>query len=109
MAHRQVQGKDEASCRLGDDPGRAAELGEAMAFALANRGNRGIVGVNDLAMGQGLALGQSSRLTFDPVMRLERSRELGVQTRLLVRRQWRRTMQVFLGGPRQEQDWRSHL
>jgi hypothetical protein len=40
------------------------------------------------------------QIAGSPLKRLERSRELGVQTRLLVRRQWRRPVQVFLGKPR---------
>jgi YD repeat-containing protein len=60
IAQGQMQGKDEASCRLGDHARLAAKLGGAVAFALAHGRYGGIVGVDDLAMGQGLALCQSS-------------------------------------------------
>ena len=104
IAHGQMQGKDKARRGLGDHPGFAAKLGGAMAFALADGRNRGIIRVDDLAVGQRLTLRQASRLVCDPVMRLERSRELGVQTRPLVLRQVRRAVHAFLGGPRQGQD-----
>ena len=51
MAHGQVQGNDEAGGWLGDNPGLAAKLRGAMAFALANGRNRGIVRVDNFAMG----------------------------------------------------------
>ena len=41
MAHGQLQRKDEARRWLGDNPRFAAELGGAVAFALADRGNGG--------------------------------------------------------------------
>ena len=80
-----------------------------MALPLANGGKRGIVGVDDLAVGQGFALRESARLVCDPVMGLERGRELGVQTHPLVLRQLGRAVQARLGSPRQRQDWRSQL
>ena len=83
IAHGQMPGKDKARRRLGDNPGLAAELGGAMAFAFANGRNRGIVRVDNFAVAQRLALRQSAGLGCDPLMRLERGRELGVQTRPL--------------------------
>ena len=80
-----------------------------MALTFANRGTGGIVGVDDLAVGQGLALREASRLVCDLSMGFERDRELGVQTRLLLIRQLRRAGQAFLGDPRQRQDRLSQL
>jgi hypothetical protein len=109
MAHGQVQGNDEAGGWLGDNPGLAAKLRGAMAFALANGRNRGIVRVDNFAMGQRLTLRQPTGLVCDPWMRLERGHELGVQTRSLLPRQLHRTVEGVLGGPRQRQDRLSHL
>ena len=109
MAHRQMQGKAEPGRRLSDEARLAAKLGGAVAFALTNGGNGGIVGVDDLAVGQGLALRQAARLVCDPVMCLKGGRELGVQTRALRRRQLGRAVQARLGGPCQRQDRLSQL
>jgi hypothetical protein len=87
MAHGQMQGNDEASGWLGDNARLAAELGGAVAFAFANGGNGRIVGIDDLAVGQGLALREASRLVFDPVMGRERGCELSVQARPLILQQ----------------------
>ena len=87
IAHGQMQGKDEARRWLGDNPRFAAELGGAVAFARADGRNGGIVRVDNLTVGQGLALRQSAGLVCDPVMRLQSGRKLGVQTRLLGLRQ----------------------
>src|SRR5215510_3040435 len=75
IPHGQRQGKDEAGRWLGDNPGLAAELGGAMAFAFANGRNRGIVGVYDFAVAQRLALRQPTGWGGDPLMGLERGRE----------------------------------
>ena len=80
-----------------------------MLLPFANGRNGGIVGVDDLAVGQRLALREPAGLVCDPVMGLERGRELGVQTRPLVLRQLRRAVQARLGGPRQRQDRLSQL
>ena len=80
-------------------PGLAAKLGGAVALALANGRNGGIVGVDDFAVGQRLALRQPAGLVCDPVMGLERGRELGVQARPLVLRQLRRAVQALPGRP----------
>jgi hypothetical protein len=109
MSHGQVQCKDKTRRRLSDHARLAAKLGRAMAVALANGGHGGIIGIDDLVLGQCRALGQSPRLVFDPVMGVERRRQLGAQTRPLVRRHVRRAVQVVLGGLRQGQDWRAHL
>jgi hypothetical protein len=60
-------------------------------------------------VGQGFALRESSRLGCDPVVRLEHSRELGVQTHPLLLRQLRCAVQARLGGPRQRHDLLPHL
>ena len=99
IAHGQMQGKDEARRWLGDNPRLAAKLGGAVAFALANGRNGGIVGVDDFAVGQRLALRQPAGLVCDPVMGLERGRELGVQARPLLLRQLRRAVQALPGRP----------
>jgi hypothetical protein len=101
IPHGQMQGKDEASRWLGDNPRLAAELGGAIAFAFANGRNRGIVGIDDFAVAQRLALRQPTGLGFDPLMGLERGREPGVQARPLVLPQLRPTVQALLPGPRQ--------
>ena len=81
IPHRQMQGKDKARRRLGDNPRLSAKLGGAVAFAFANGRNRGIVGVDDFAVGHRFALRQPSGLVFDPLVGLESSRELGAQAR----------------------------
>jgi hypothetical protein len=109
IPHGQMQGKDKTSRWIGDDAGLAAKLGGAVAFALAHGRNRGIVRVDDLAVGQGLALRQAARLVCDPVMRRERGFQLGVQPRPPLCRQLRRAVQARLGGPCQRQDLLSPL
>jgi len=109
IPHGQMQGNDTARRRLGDHPGRAAELGGAMAFALANRRNRGIIRVDDLAVGQRLAWREPAGLEFDPVMSFEGGCQLGVQARPVILRHLRRAVPLRLGGPRQRQDRLSSL
>ena len=65
--------------------------------------------IDDLAVGQGLALGEPSRLVCDPLMGLESGPELGVQARPLVLRPRRRAVQARLDGTRQRQDLLSPL
>jgi hypothetical protein len=93
--------EDKARRRLGDNPGLAAELGGAIAFAFANGCNRGIVRVDNFTVAQRLGLRQTAGLGFDPLMRLECGRELSVQTRPLLPRQGYRAMEGVLAGPRQ--------
>ena len=109
IPHGEMQGKDEARRRLGHHPGLAAKLGGTVAVALTNGGKGGIIGVNDLAVGQGLALGQASRLVCDPVMCLKRGPELGVQACPLPLRPWRRAAQARFSSLRQRQDRLSQL
>jgi hypothetical protein len=104
IPHGERPGQDEARRRLGDPPGLTATRGGTVAFALTNGGNGGIRGVDDLAVGQGLAVGQASRLVCDPVMRLKRGPELGVQACPLPLRQVRRAVQARVSSPRQRQD-----
>jgi hypothetical protein len=99
MAHGQMPGKDNARGGLGNHVWLAAELSGAMTLPFADGRNRGIVGIGDLAMGQRLALRQPAGLACDPVMRLERDRELGVQTPLLRFRQLRYAGAGILGRP----------
>ena len=80
-------------------PGLRPNWAGQLLLPFANGRNRGIVGVDDLAVGQRLALRQPAGLVFDPVMRLERGRELGVQTRPLLLRQLRRAVQALPGRP----------
>ena len=51
---RQLKGEDEARGGLGDNPRFAAKLGRAVALAFANGGDRGIVGIDNFALAQGL-------------------------------------------------------
>ena len=62
IAHRQPRGEHEARGGLGENPGLAAKLGGAVALAFADRGNGGIVGIDDFTAGQGLAVGEAARL-----------------------------------------------
>jgi hypothetical protein len=78
IPYGQMQGKDEASGWLGDNPRLAAKLRGAVTFAFANGRNGGVVGVDDFAVGQGLALGEPAGLVCNPVMSLAGSSELSV-------------------------------
>ena len=109
MADGQMQAKDTARGGRGDHPGFAATRGGAMTRPVAHGRHRGIGRVDDLAVGPRLALRESPRWVCEPVMRRERDRELGVQTRLRRSRQLRRTVQACLGGPRPRQDRLSQL
>ena len=109
MAHRQMQGNDDPGRRLSADARLAAQRGGAVAVALTNGRQGGIVGVDDRAVGQGLALRQAARWVCDAVRCLKGGRELGVQTRALLRRQLGRAVQARLGGPCQRQDRLSPL
>ena len=109
IAHGQMPGKDETRRWLGDNARLTAELGRAVALALADGRDGGIVRIDNLAVGQGLALRQPAGLVLDPAMRRERGRELGLQTPLLLVRQLRRAVQACVGGLRQRQDLRAQL
>ena len=80
-------------------PGLRPNWAGQLLLPFANGRNGGIVGVDDLAVGQRLALRQPAGLVCDPVMGLERGRELGVQTRPLLLRQLRRAVQALPGRP----------
>ena len=101
IPHRQRKGEDEARGGLGDKPGLAAKLGGAVALALANRGNRGIVGIDDFTLGQEFALGESTGLGGNLLMGGESAAELGVQALPLLCGQLHRALHALLGGPRQ--------
>ena len=68
IPHRGMQGKDEASRRLGNDAGFAAKLRRAVAFTLTNGGNGRVIGVDDFAVGHRFTLRQPPGLLLDPVM-----------------------------------------
>jgi hypothetical protein len=90
---RQGKGEEaEARGGLGDQAGLAANLRGAVAFALVNRGNRGIVGIDDFTRGQELALGEPPGLGDELVVGGVGSGELGGQAPLLVFRQVRRPL-----------------
>ena len=104
VSHGHMQAKDEARRWLGNNSGLATKLGGAVALPLANGRNGGIVGVDNFAVGQRLALREPAGLVCNPVMRLERGGELGIQACPLLLRQRRCPMQTLLGGPCQGQD-----
>ena len=109
MAHGQMPGNHKTGRWLGNHARLTPELGRAVAFALANGGDGGIVRIDDLAVGQGLPLRQPAGLVRDPAMRLERGQELGLQTPLLLVRQLRRAVQACVGGLRQRHDLLAQL
>jgi hypothetical protein len=109
IPHGQMQGKDKARRRFGNHARLAAERRGAMAFALANRRNRGIVRVDNFAVGQHLALRQPAGLVCDPLLGREGGGKLGVQARPLVFRQLWHTVQALLHGPCHGQDLASML
>ena len=104
IPHGQMPGKDQARRRFGNHARLAAERRGAMAFALAKRRNRGIVRVDNVAVGPHLALRQPAGLVCDPLMGREGGGKLGVQARPLVLRQLWHTVQALLHGPSQGQD-----
>jgi hypothetical protein len=68
IPHRQMQGNDEASRRLGKHPGCGAKRCEAVARPTAHRRNGGIVCVDDVAVGQRLAWRESAGLVLNRVL-----------------------------------------
>jgi hypothetical protein len=109
IPHGQGQGKHDAGRWVDEHPGCAAKLGGAVTLPLAHGGDGRIIGIDDFAMAQGLALGQASRWVGDPVMRIQSGRELDIQTCLWRRRQGRGPVQVRLSRLRQGPDWFSQL
>src|SRR5713226_2799152 len=96
IADRELHGKDEARGWLDDNPWLAAKLSGTVALPFANRSNGQIVGIDDFAMGQRLAIGQPAGLFFDVLMGRYGSCELRVQTLTLPLRQVRAAVQALL-------------
>ena len=90
IPHRQPRRKHEAGGGLGDNPRLAAKLGGAVALAFADRGNGGIIGIDDFTVRQGLAVGEAAGLGGDLLMGGEGHGQRGVPARPLVFRQLRR-------------------
>src|SRR5882672_2113233 len=95
---RQHKGKDEARGGLGDDARFAAKLGGAVALAFANRGDGGIVGIDNFALAQGLALGEVPGLGGDLGMGVQSDGQLGDQAGLLALSQLGSTEHARLRG-----------
>ncbi len=104
IPHRQMQANDEASRWLGDNSGLAAKWRGAVALPFAHGRTGGIVGVDDLAVEQRLALCELAGLVFDALVDGEGGHELGVQAFPLVLTQLRSTVQIGVGGLRQGPD-----
>jgi hypothetical protein len=104
IPHGQMQAKDEACRGLRNNARFTAKLRGAVAFALTNGRNGGVVGVDDFAVGQCLALREPSRLLFDPLLSLECCCELIVQALSLGLRQLWSTAHIGVGGLRQGPD-----
>ena len=68
IAHGQLPGEHEARGGRGDDPRFAPKLGRAVALAFTDRGNGGIVDIDDFTAGQGLAVGETPRLGDELLM-----------------------------------------
>jgi len=101
IAHGQMQGNDEARRRRDKHPGCAATRRGAVALPCTDGREGGIVGVDDGAVSQRLALREPAGWVFDPVLGGQGSRALGGQARPLLLRQRRRAAQARRGGPRQ--------
>jgi hypothetical protein len=100
ITHGQVHGKNEAGGGLSDDAGLAAKLGGTVALAFTDGGNGGIVGIDNFAAGQDLAVGETARLGDDLLMSREGEGQRGVPACPLLLRQ-RRTLEMGLRGLRQ--------
>ena len=81
---RQRKGEKEARGGLSDKARLAAKLRGAVALAFANGGKRGIIGIDNFTLGQGLAVGEPAGLGGDLLMSGEGCAELGGQAPLLV-------------------------
>ena len=104
MTHGPRPGNDAARRGLGAQAGRAATRGGAVALALAHGRHRGSVGSDDVAVAPRRALRQPARVGCDPLMGLERGRELGVQAPPRLRRPRRQARPALRHGPRPRQD-----
>ena len=100
IAHRQLRGEHEACGGLADNPRLAAKLGGAVTLAFADRGDGGIVGIDDFTAGQGLAVGEATGLGSDLLMGDEGESQRGVPARPLVCRQRGGGLDLRLGSLR---------
>jgi len=98
---------EEARRWRGTHAGLATNLGGAVALPLAHGRDGRSVGVDQLAVGQGLALRAPAGLLGKPVMRLERGGERGIQACPRLLRPPRGPRHTLLGGPCQGQDVRA--
>ena len=73
-------GEDKPGSRLRHDTGLAAKLGGAVALAFEDGGNRGVIRIDDFAVGKFFALGQALRLLGDVSMCGTGSLEVPQQT-----------------------------
>ena len=104
IAHRQMSGEHEAGGGLPDKARFAPKLGGTVTLAFADRSDGGIVGVDDFAAGQRLAVGEPPRLGHDLLMGGKGHGQPGVPARSLRGRQRDGALELRLGGLRQ----RSH-
>lgn len=74
-----MDGKDKPDGGFREQTGLAAKLRCTVAFALDKRGDSFIVGTDDLAMREPLALGEPSRLGLDAVVVLKSRLQLALQ------------------------------
>lgn len=79
IANRCMRGKDEAGRGFRDETGFAAKLGWAIALALQDGGNGGVVSVNDFAVPKPFAMDEPARLLGNVFMRAEGLTERGSQ------------------------------
>ena len=80
IPQREMRGKDKASGGFRDEARLASKLGWTVAFAFEERRNGAIVGSDDFAVAQRLALGEPLRLAADSVIRFQRAGQLGRQS-----------------------------
>ena len=101
MALGDAIGKEKAGSGLGQDASVATTLGRAMAFALHDWGNGGVIRMHDCALGQLFALGQAPRLLGDLPMRVAGGFQVTTQALTLRLTQGAGLMQARLGvlGP----------
>lgn len=71
IATREMRGKNKARGGLRDDPWLAPKLSRTVAFALEDRGNSTVIGIDDFVLAQPFALGQTPRLLADVTMGLQ--------------------------------------
>ena len=71
--------KDKAGSGLGEQTGFAPELGWTIAFAFDDRGNGGVIRIDDFALTELFTLGQALRLFGDLPMRVARGLQVTQQ------------------------------